>query len=132
MSQTKLALCLAGLSLMGLGACGRNPQPEVALPSSLTEVAVAEDFTFASTRTVGLTVDVAPGVLPVGQAGSLVLTNSEGRVLYRGPVLESGRVQVQLALPLSEQTVKASLASSAGTRAADVSIQQDAAQARFE
>lgn len=135
MSQVRRAWRLALLGALGMWAAGcmwQSGGQETAVAPSLAEVTVPQGFTFATSGPVAVQVQVADALLAPGQQGALVLTNPEGRVLYRGAVQGGIPGSLELALPLEHTQLMARLDVGGVRHEATVPVSSGAAALRFE
>ncbi len=75
------------------------------LPTSLRDVEIPADFTFATTRAAAVTVAADPAILN-GQAGSLEIRRPDGAVLYRGPLSADRALDISLSLPTKDNALE--------------------------
>ncbi len=97
---------LMATALVGLAACGTSESDALnAEPTSLRDVTIADDFTFATTRAVALTVTASAEALGA-ESAAIEVRNSAGHTLLRGPLTAGEALQLNLSLPRHEQTLE--------------------------
>src|SRR5687767_7796915 len=77
-------------------------------PTSLREVQVPADFTFATSKAVALTVAAEEAAIGAEQ-GSIEVARTDGKVLYRGPIKAGEPLAVNLAIPSKDERVDITL-----------------------
>ena len=124
---------IAATAILALGAVGCDQAPtgeQVDEPKTLREVDVPEDFTFATSRGVSLTVAANADNMGV-DTGALEVQRADGRVLYRGPLSSSQPLNLKLALPTKDNTVKLKLSANGTEQIAEVALDGNAANHTF-
>jgi len=123
---------LAGAALLTVVGCaqgtdGTNGTDE---PTSLRDVEIPADFTFATSRAVALTVAASQETLGAPSA-ALEVQRADGRVLYRGPLSAQTPLTLNLAVPSKDDTVKLKLSANGQEHLADVAISAEGAEHTF-
>lgn len=101
-----LMAALTAGTLLTLGACGTQESDALnGEATTLRDVAIPEDFTFATTRAVALTVSASAEALGA-ESAPIEIRNSAGHTLLRGPLTAGEALQLNLSLPRHEQTLE--------------------------
>jgi hypothetical protein len=115
MSLTWTKFGFSALLAAGLAGCAPGAGDEQEAPTSLLDVKIPEDFTFATTRGFA--------VRATGDAERIANTLAEvrlpnGELLHRGPLSSP----IELAIPTAAQQLKVTLRSPDGERQVDVAV----------
>ena len=114
---------VAAAALMSVLGCaqgtGEGNTPEQ--PQSLRDVQIPQDFTFATSRAVSVTVSANAETLGA-ETGALEVARADGRVLYRGPLSVSQPLSLNLSVPTKDDVVKLRLSANGQEHTADVSL----------
>jgi len=129
---TGLIHALAGAALISVVGCaqqgGEPNNPEQ--PTSLRDVEIPEDFTFATSRGVALTVEANQDTLGAA-SGALEIARTDGRVLYRGPLSAGTPLTLNLAVPTKDDALKLKLSANGQEHNAEVAINADGVNHTF-
>ena len=120
-------LLVTALGFAGCDADETNPGGA----EPLRQVEIPADFTFATTRPVGLEVAASADFLG-GPVALVEVKRVDGRTLYRGRLSPDRNVQVQLGLPTYQKEVVVEVATSSGRQTARVDVSSGTAAHRFE
>lgn len=124
--RTSFINALAGAALVSVVGCAQqgtetsNPEQ----PQSLRDVQIPEDFTFATSRGVALTVAADEASIGAPSA-ALEVARADGRVLYRGPIAAGTPLNLNLAVPTKDNALKLKLNANGTERTAEVAISED-------
>lgn len=88
-------------------------EPAAPRPETLADVRVPADFTFATTRAVGLSVSASAARTGPGAAG-LTVARLDGKVLYRGPITADRPVELSLMVPTKDSELELTLSTGDG------------------
>lgn len=123
---------LAGAALVSVVGCaqgigdGNNPEQ----PKTLRDIEIPEDFTFATSRAVSVTVSANSANIGA-ETGALEVARADGRVLYRGPLSVSQPLTLNLAIPTKDDVVKLRLSANGQEHTAEVALGADGATHAF-
>ena len=117
-------LSLAG-ALLGL-ACSSPPSQTA--PNSFGEVPA--EFTFDMTQKAVVAVTATPELLQ-GKAATMEVMRADGRVVYRGRVMNSGAVRMNLPIPVRDSELVVRLIAAGGTREAKIPVSAQGAEHNF-
>ena len=116
-------LCLA-VSAIAAAGCAEMPTEDGLDPTSgptLRDIEIPEDFTFATSRGVTLSVQVEDTAISAPMAAMEVALPS-GAVIYRGPLAKGTPLNVDLSVPTKDTQLKLKLKSDSQTLEAEVAI----------
>lgn len=123
---------LAGAALVSVVGCAQQAgdanTPDQ--PQTLRDVEIPEDFTFATSRGVALTVAANEATIGAPTA-ALEVARADGRVLYRGPLSVGSPLTLNLAVPTKDDSLKLKLSANGQEHNADVVINADGANHTF-
>jgi hypothetical protein len=123
---------LAGAALVTVVGCaqgtGDSNTPDQ--PQTLRDIEIPQDFTFATSRAVSVTVSAAQATIGA-DTGALEVARADGRVLYRGPLSVSQPLTLNLAIPTKDDVVKLRLSANGQEHTAEVALGADGATHAF-
>lgn len=124
----KRPLAAAGLALsVGVG-CGVAPEVSEAEP--LRNVEIPEDFTFATTQGLALTVRAGLTVIPNG--GRLVVERASGAVVYSGALVPDQPLRLDVVVPKADRALVVKLVAEHASFGAEVVADGPTASVVFE
>lgn len=128
-TSSSLVLSSFGLALALLSGCTEQAAP--AQPTTLGDVQVPSNFTFATTKAVALSVTASADKIG-GEQGALAVERNDGKVLYRGPIAASKPLAVKLMIPSKDDELRLRLFAKTGELTQQVAVTSGDASYRFE
>lgn len=108
-------------------ACSSPPSQTVA--NSFGEV--PSEFTFDMTQKAVVAVTATPELLQ-GKAATMEVLRADGRVVYRGRVMNSEAVRMNLPIPVRDSELVVRLTAAGGTREAKIPVSAQGAEHNFQ
>lgn len=122
MSTIHLGRWLSTLAFLGVAACAPGTSTDgKSQPTSLREVEIPADFTFATSRPTALTVSADPAILTNG-AAALEIRRPDGAVLYRGPLQAGQPLDLSLSVPTKDEHLELVLTAEGREMVAQVAV----------
>lgn len=129
-SQIRSATIFASaLSVAFLFACYPRPDTQQTIPT-LRDVEIASDFTFATTRSVALTVRADKGSTG-SESAALEVARPDGKILFRGPIHGDRPLTLDLNVPTKDAELRVKLSANGKADTKNISIISDMAMAAF-
>ena len=129
--RNTLINAIAGAALVSVVGCAQGAgEGNTDQPTSLRDVEIPEDFTFATSRGVALTVAASQETIGA-ETAALEVARADGRVLYRGPLSVSQPLTLNLAVPTKDSSVMVKLNANGQEHTAEVALGTDGASHSF-
>lgn len=106
-------------------ACAPAPQP------ALANATIPAGFTFSNTRSIAISIDAVPDALLGNAAAPLQIELADGTVLYRGHAHASQPIALNLAVPLRETVLIATLSGTTGANRIQLPLSQGKTSGSF-